>query len=45
MIIDADSKNTYITMPRVTALAGLPTQLSQQDAGKSVQMSVLVKIA
>src|SRR3990167_2324695 len=43
MLIDSDHKKTYISMPQVKAMTGLPVKVAQKDGESVVELNVLVK--
>lgn len=45
MIIDSDSKNTYITEPKITTMAGLPSQMVITGDGRVITLNALVNLA
>ena len=44
MIIDADNKNVFITEPRFTLMAGLPSQQVIRGNGRTITLNTLLNI-
>lgn len=44
MVIDADNHHTFITEPKLTTLAGLPTELVVKGEGRTITVNALVKL-
>ncbi len=44
MVIDADNRHTFVTEPKLTTLAGLPTELVVKGEGRTITLNALVKL-
>lgn len=45
MIIESDNKNTFITEPKLTTMAGLPSQMTISGEGRTITLNALVKLS
>lgn len=44
MLIDSGNHTSYVTMPHVAAMTGLPVKVANQEGDASIQLSVLVNM-
>lgn len=44
MIIDSDSKSTFISEPKMTTMAGLPSQMTISGDGRAITLNALVNL-